>query len=57
MLIVFTVLVKKIEKQRYLDNDKLTKQQEKQLQSDPRIIVEDYGDGQRTYALAGYNYK
>ncbi len=54
-MIVFTVsqLVKVIEEQRYLDNDKLTIEQERELEKVPGIIVEEYGNNQRTYTLFG----
>tara|TARA_Y100000310_G_C20573248_1_gene759135 strand:- start:501 stop:674 length:174 start_codon:yes stop_codon:yes gene_type:complete len=54
-VIVFTVsqLVKVIEEQRYLDNDKLTIEQERELEKVPGIIVEEYGNNQRTYTLFG----
>ena len=56
MLIVFTVLVEKIEKERYLDNDELTKELENLLQKVKGIICEYYDNDQRTYTFA-CNYK
>jgi hypothetical protein len=51
VLIVFTILVKKIEKERYLDNDYLTKEQELELKTIPGIIIEYYDNNQRTYTF------
>ena len=56
MLIVFTVLVERIKKERYLDNDELTKEQESFLQKVKGIICEYYDNNQRTYTF-GYSYK
>lgn len=52
----FISLLKIIEEQRYLDNDKLSEEQEKELAKVPGMIVEYYPNNQRTYTLYG-NYK
>ncbi len=49
-------LLRIIEEQRYLDNDGLTAEQEDYLQTIPSMIIEYYGNNQRTYTLYG-NYK
>ncbi|MBT4650980.1 hypothetical protein HOC13_00470 [Candidatus Woesearchaeota archaeon] len=54
MLIVFTVLVEQLERKRYLDSLELTEEQEKILLNVDGIIIEDYGEGGRVYALSGY---
>ena len=54
---VFMELIERLREERYLDSDKLTEKEELLLSGFPGVIVEDYGQGQRTYTLYGYNYK
>ena len=53
---VFITLLEIIERERYLDNDNLSKEQEEELAKVPGMIVEYYPNNQRTYTLYG-NYK
>jgi len=58
VLTVFTLseAIEKIEQDRYLDNDCLTKFLEEKLSKIPGMVIEYYPNNQRTYTLFG-NYK
>ena len=54
MLVVFTKLMERLEIKRYFESEELTQEQQKLLESDSRVIVEDYGNNFKVYTLLCY---
>ena len=57
VLVVFTKLIERLEMKRYFDSDELTQDQQKLLESDPRVCAVEYPCGFITYTLVGLSYK